>query len=40
VVKKYIETQEAYHSKTSFKDKLRKFFTEYKIDFDEKYLWD
>jgi len=40
MVEKYIKTQEVHHSKTSFKDELLKFFKEYKIDFDEKYLWD
>ncbi len=35
VVEKYIKTQEVHHSKTSFKDELRKFLNEYNIDFDE-----
>ena len=40
VVTKYIQNQEQHHKKTSFKDELRKFFKEYNIDFDEKYVWD
>jgi len=40
VVENYIKTQETHHSKISFKDELRTFLNEYKIDFDERYLWD
>ncbi|MCF8359522.1 MAG: IS200/IS605 family transposase [Prolixibacteraceae bacterium] len=40
VVKKYILNQPVHHQKMSFKDELRKFFKEYNIDFDEKYVWD
>ena len=40
VVKRYIQDQEQHHKKTSFKGELRKFFKEYNIDFDEKYVWD
>lgn len=40
VVENYIKIQEAHHSKISFKDELRTFLNEYKIDFDERYLWD
>lgn len=38
VVEKYIKSQEVHHSKKSYKDELRIFLNEYKIDFDEKYL--
>ena len=40
VVERYIQNQQLHHKKVSFKDELRKFFNEYKIDFDEQYVWD
>jgi putative transposase len=36
----YIKNQEFHHSKFSFQDELRAFLNKYKIDFDERYLWD
>ncbi len=39
-VERYIQNQLQHHKINSFKDELRKFFNEYKIDFDEKYVWD
>ena len=39
-VKSYIRHQPDHHNKISFKDELRRFFREYHIDFDERYVWD
>ncbi len=39
-VERYIQNQLQHHEKVSFRDELRKFYSEYKIDFDEKYVWD
>jgi len=40
VVENYIRNQHEHHKKQTFQDELRKFFKEYKIDFDERYVWD
>lgn len=40
IVQKYIQNQKVHHSSVSFKDELRKFFEEYGIDYDERYVWD
>ena len=37
--KKYIENQEDHHKKLSFKEEYLLFLKEYKIDYDEDYLW-
>ena len=37
--KRYIENQEKHHKKLTFKEEYLLFLKEYKIDFDEKYLW-
>jgi putative transposase len=39
-VRSYILSQPEHHRIISFQDELRKFFKEYKIDFDERYVWD
>lgn len=39
-VEKYILNQPEHHKKTSFKEELREFFKEYKVEFDEQYVWD
>lgn len=39
-VKKYIHNQPEHHKKVEFKDELRMFFKKYKVDFDERYVWD
>jgi putative transposase len=39
-VTKYLAKQEAHHKRITFQDELRKFFQEYKIQFDERYVWD
>jgi putative transposase len=40
VVSRYIENQKEHHRKVSFKDEYVQFLQEYKIDYDEDYLWD
>jgi len=40
IVKKYISNQKEHHKKIVFKEELILFLKEYKIDYDEKYLWD
>jgi len=36
----YIESQEEHHRKHSFQDELRAFLEKYKVEFDERYVWD
>ncbi len=36
----YIDDQVAHHRNRSFQDEYRAFLTHYKIDFDERYVWD
>jgi putative transposase len=36
----YIRKQPEHHKQANYKDELRQFFTEYKIEFDERYVWD
>ncbi len=38
-VVKYILNQPEHHKRESFKDELRKFFEEYKIEYNEQYVW-
>ena len=38
-VKQYIEQQESHHAKHSYQDELREFFRRYKIEYNEKYVW-
>lgn len=40
VVEKYIKNQEEHHKKKPFKDEFRRFLQEYKLEYDEKYVWD
>jgi len=40
VVKKYIANQEEHHKKVTFQDEYRKFLEEYRIEYDEEYVWD
>ncbi len=40
VIEKYIADQKEHHKKTLFEDEMRGFYRKYKIDFDEKYVWD
>ena len=39
-VEAYIKNQEEHHKKRSFKDEYRAFLKKYKIDYNEKYVWD
>jgi len=39
-VKKYIENQKSHHGKNDFKTELIHFFEDYKMEYNEKYLWD
>jgi REP element-mobilizing transposase RayT len=39
-VENYIRNQPKHHQKFTYKDELIKFFKEYKIEYNEKYLWD
>jgi len=40
VVERYLLNQNRHHRSISFKDELRRFFREYDIEYDEKYVWD
>jgi len=37
--KRYIENQEKHHKKMTFQDEYIAFLKEYKIDYDERYVW-
>ncbi len=37
---RYIETQEQHHRKVTFQDEYREFLKKYKIEYDERYVWD
>jgi len=39
-VRRYIENQPAHHRKTSFQDEFRRFLEKYRVQFDERYVWD
>ena len=36
----YIVHQRAHHSNLSFQDEFRAFLKKYRVDYDERYLWD
>ena len=36
----YIESQEEHHRKRTFKEELVEFLNRYRLNFDERYLWD
>lgn len=40
VVKRYILNQPEHHKKIDIKEELKRFFKEYGIEFDERYVWD
>ena len=40
IVVEYIRTQEEHHTKKGFKDELRDLLDKYKVEYDERYLWD
>jgi REP element-mobilizing transposase RayT len=39
-VAKYIQNQKEHHKTSSFKEEYIKFLQYYKIEYDEKYVWD
>ena len=36
----YIENQHEHHSKKTFQDEYRAFLKKYKVEYDERYVWD
>jgi len=40
VVVNYIEGQDEHHTKKTFQDEYRAFLVKYKVEFDERYVWD
>lgn len=40
VVIRYIENQKAHHSKKGFQDEFRGFLKKYRVEYDERYVWD
>jgi putative transposase len=39
-VRRYIQRQEQHHRKVTFQDEYRKFLSRYKVEYDERYIWD
>ena len=39
IVVSYIENQKEHHKKITFKDEFRAFLKKYKVDYDERYVW-
>jgi REP element-mobilizing transposase RayT len=37
---RYIQNQEEHHRKVTFQDEFRKFLERYKVEYDERYMWD
>lgn len=40
IVKNYIRNQTEHHKKKDFQPEYRQFLEEYKIEYDERYVWD
>ncbi len=40
IVKNYIKNQEEHHRNKTFKDEYEAYLKKYKIDYNEKYVWD
>ena len=40
IVTDYISNQEIHHQKITFQDEYRKFLKKYKVEYDERYVWD
>ena len=36
----YIANQESHHATESFQDEFRRVLAEYRVDYDERYVWD
>jgi len=39
-VRTYIQNQAKHHAKQSFQDEFREWLRRYKIEWDERYVWD
>ena len=39
-VELYIRNQERHHQKQTFQEEFREFLRRYKVDYDERYVWD
>ena len=40
IVVNYINNQDEHHRKKTFQEEFRSFLKKYKIDYDERYVWD
>jgi REP element-mobilizing transposase RayT len=40
ILKQYIRNQKRHHQRVTFQDEYRQFFKRYRIDYDERYVWD
>ena len=40
VVVRYIQNQAVHHKKRDFKNEFRAFLRKYRVEYDEKYVWD
>jgi REP element-mobilizing transposase RayT len=40
LVKRYILGQKKHHQRVTFQDEYRKFLKAYRVDYDERYVWD
>lgn len=40
IVIRYIANQKEHHARKSFKDEYRAFLKKYKVEYDERYVWD
>ena len=40
IVTHYINTQHEHHDKQTFQDEYRAFLKKYKVEYDERYVWD
>jgi REP element-mobilizing transposase RayT len=40
IVKEYIARQKEKHGRQSYEDEMRMFYDKYKIEYDERYVWD
>ena len=40
IVKAYIDNQQEHHSKKTFQQEYRAFLKKYKVEYDERYVWD
>ena len=39
-VVRYVQNQAEHHGQLGFQDEMRRFFAEYGIEYDERYVWD